>query len=254
MKNFLKKALPTFIYVAAVTGIVSLLIWYGSAYNYAYEADLGGGSSLDALFPQPALSEPDRPQIVFRDPSEAPNSGGGSDSKQPGTSNPGDSGSTENPGSGEGSAENPGKADPPDDSGDTDPPENPGDTDSGNTDPPEAPDIPFPADLKHLAVYSRIEGGGEVIFAAVFDLEAKTACFFSTDLAGVQLVPPIFCTISAGYGNEFSARGEGMDDVRFTLWEDGLTLDVQSKALCAHLGYENLLYDGLLTLYAPPAE
>jgi len=250
MKNCLKKILPTFVYVAAVTGVIALLMWHGSGYDYAYRVELGGDTPLSGMFPQPDPPEAAKPQIVSRATSD--------DSNEAGSLSPGEDGSKPpNPDNTDSSGHSGNsESDPSESSGGSDPP-SPGEGEAGaKTDPPGGePGIPLPAGLRQI--YSETfedeedEDGG-VIFAAEFDLESKTVRFSAKGLSGAERAPTVCCRLLPGVGNAFSAEGDGITDMLMTLWDDA-TLTVQSKSLCRLLGYDNPIYDGLLTLYAQSA-
>ena len=60
----MKKILPALIYGVSAVIILTLLMWYGSVYDYAYKTELGGGTSLSALFLPSVPFEPQNPKII----------------------------------------------------------------------------------------------------------------------------------------------------------------------------------------------
>jgi len=242
MKNIIKKVLPTFIYIVAVTGIVAALMWYGANYDYAYDAELGGGAPLSERFPPPAPPEPIRPQITSLDADGDAEGEEGSDSKAP--DNPGGNDMSDNPGN----------------LGDTDLPKNPDDPQStdppDNPDPPKNPDGPGPSDPPepegtdwHAHILDKTEYlEANKLCAAEFDLEAGAVRFYALDSLGITAVS-LVCTLRPSLGTELSADGESITGILLSVPDRGV-LVVRSQELCDFLGYSHPIYGGdAMTLY-----
>ena len=206
------KALPRVLlpcgYGVVAVALITLLFWRGSTYDYAYDAELGGGALLSELFTTPPLQ---KPEIAVREsPSPPPEESG--HSEIPGIGQPGNADGS-NPGSG---------------------------SDGSELLLPPAWDKAFyswPNELENLIYAAEFDLASASVRVYVADLDSA-AVRVSLDCA-IESVYQNTLTLKAEYHGE---------SFTFPLTVNDRSITINSVYLCAILAYDNPFYPGVLTL------